>query len=160
MTFDGKDDFAEFRSCRKTSRRTRKPAAWHPATMIAAAPLVVWLNSPIHAFLAGCAIALLTNRRPSPAFILAFLSVAALGSIVVLPTSLIYSAGILSQGLLTTALFLVGTELTRSTVKRIRGRILLHGCPLASGCAHSAIAGAVDHLMPRHCFPDQFTPEM
>jgi uncharacterized integral membrane protein (TIGR00698 family) len=63
-------------------------------------------------------------RLRIPGFILLFVVAAALGSLLPLPDLLTSGAGVLSKGLLVVALFLVGTELTRATVRQIRGRVL------------------------------------
>ncbi len=65
-----------------------------------------------------------TPRLRVPAFVLLFVAAAGLGSLLGLPAAVTGAAGTLSKWLLVTALFLVGTELTRSTVRRIRGRAL------------------------------------
>ena len=63
-------------------------------------------------------------RLRVPGFVLAFVGAAALGSIWRLPAMVPELAGTLSRWLLVVALLLVGTELTRATVRRIRGRAL------------------------------------
>ena len=63
-------------------------------------------------------------RLRIPGFILLFVLAAALGSVLPLPVLMTDGAGLLSKGLLVVALFLVGTELTRATVRQIRGRVL------------------------------------
>jgi uncharacterized membrane protein YadS len=63
-------------------------------------------------------------RLRVPGFILLFVAAAALGSVLDLPGSVVNGAGALSKWLLVVALFLVGTELTRTTVRQIRGRVL------------------------------------
>jgi len=65
-----------------------------------------------------------------PGFILLFVAAAALGSLVVLPDVVATGAGVISKALLVVALFLVGTELTRATVRQIRGRVLWLGLGL------------------------------
>jgi uncharacterized integral membrane protein (TIGR00698 family) len=73
-------------------------------------------------------IASLVGQRGSaklrvPGFILLFIAAAALGSVVPLPAVLVAGASVLSKGLLVAALFFVGTELTRSTIAEIHGRV-------------------------------------
>ena len=73
-------------------------------------------------------IASLVGQRGSaklrvPGFILLFIAAAAVGSFLSLPDFLVATASALSKGLLVAALFFVGTELTRSTISEIRGRI-------------------------------------
>lgn len=65
-----------------------------------------------------------------PAFILLFVAAAAGGSVIGVPPALLSSASLASKALLVLALFLVGTELTRSTVRQIRGRVLWLGVGL------------------------------
>lgn len=57
-----------------------------------------------------------------PGFILAFLAATAFGTFVELPEVITGGAGTVSKALLVCALFLVGCELTRSTLKQIRGK--------------------------------------
>jgi uncharacterized integral membrane protein (TIGR00698 family) len=63
-------------------------------------------------------------RLRIPGFVLLFVAAAAMGSVLDLPAMVAATAGVLSKWLLVIALFLVGTELTRGTVRRIRGRVL------------------------------------
>ncbi|MFU8815261.1 MAG: YeiH family protein [Pseudomonadales bacterium] len=63
-------------------------------------------------------------RLRVPGFILLFVAAAAVGSWLPLPQPLPELAGSLSKLLLVAALFLLGTEITRGTVRRIRGRVL------------------------------------
>lgn len=64
-------------------------------------------------------------RLRVPGFVLAFVAAAAVGSVWRMPAIVPDVAGTLSRWLLVVALLLVGTELTRTTVRRIRGRALL-----------------------------------
>jgi uncharacterized integral membrane protein (TIGR00698 family) len=57
-----------------------------------------------------------------PGFILAFVAAAAFGTFVPLPELVGSLAGQLSKALLVCALFLIGCELTRGTLRRIRGK--------------------------------------
>lgn len=66
-----------------------------------------------------------TPRLRVPGFVLAFVAAAAVGSVWRMPAIVPEVAGTLSRWLLVVALLLVGTELTRTTVRRIRGRALL-----------------------------------
>ena len=59
-----------------------------------------------------------------PFFILLFVGTAAVSSLVSLPDQFIVVASRVSKALLVVALFLIGTELTRTTIRAIRGRIL------------------------------------
>ncbi len=63
-------------------------------------------------------------RLRVPGFILLFIGAAAFGTAIELPAVATQAAGAVSKALLVVALFLVGTELTRATVRRIRGRVL------------------------------------
>jgi uncharacterized integral membrane protein (TIGR00698 family) len=72
-------------------------------------------------------------RLRVPGFILLFVAAATVNSLLPLPEPAIRTAGAISRTLLVVALFLVGTELTRATVRQIRGRVLwlalgLWGC--------------------------------
>jgi uncharacterized integral membrane protein (TIGR00698 family) len=69
-------------------------------------------------------------RLRVPGFVLMFVAAAAVGSILELPDAVAATAGTLSKWLLVVALFLVGTELTRGTLRRIRGRVLGHALAL------------------------------
>jgi len=66
-------------------------------------------------------------RLRVPVFILLFLLATALGSLLPVPSILLQGASITSKALLVCALFLVGTELTRATLRRIRGPTLWQG---------------------------------
>ncbi|MEM8767411.1 MAG: putative sulfate exporter family transporter, partial [Pseudomonadota bacterium] len=65
-----------------------------------------------------------------PGFILAFLGATAVGTFLDLPGLLTSGAGMISKALLVIALFLVGCELTRSTLRQIRGRTFWLGIGL------------------------------
>ncbi len=64
------------------------------------------------------------NRIQLPVFVLLFVIASVLGSVIALPAYLPGAAGWLSKSLLVGALFFVGTEITRDTVQRIRGRVV------------------------------------
>jgi uncharacterized integral membrane protein (TIGR00698 family) len=59
-----------------------------------------------------------------PGFILLFILGSILGSILPLPAALPGLAGMASKALLVLALFLIGTEINRQTLRRLRGRVL------------------------------------
>jgi len=59
-----------------------------------------------------------------PGFILLFLLAASLTSFTTLPAQLIDGASAISKALLVAALFLVGTEITRATLRKIHGRVV------------------------------------
>ncbi|TNF80270.1 MAG: putative sulfate exporter family transporter [Gammaproteobacteria bacterium] len=65
-----------------------------------------------------------------PGFILAFVAAASVGTFVPLPDLLTSGASTLSKALLVCALFLVGCELTRATLKEIRGKTFWLGIGL------------------------------
>ncbi|MCH2099281.1 MAG: putative sulfate exporter family transporter, partial [Pseudomonadales bacterium] len=65
-----------------------------------------------------------------PGFILAFVAASILATLLEIPRELISIAGLLSKGLLVGALFFVGTEMSRTTVLAIRGRVLVHALVL------------------------------
>lgn len=67
------------------------------------------------------------TRLRVPLFILLFLLATALGSFLPVPSILLQGASVTSKALLVCALFLVGTELTRATLRRIRGPTLWQG---------------------------------
>ncbi|MCZ6619534.1 MAG: putative sulfate exporter family transporter, partial [Gammaproteobacteria bacterium] len=59
-----------------------------------------------------------------PGFIVLFIAMAGLASLVSLPEPVTVAASLLSKAFLVGALFLVGTQLTRETVRNIKGRAL------------------------------------
>ncbi len=61
-----------------------------------------------------------------PGFIVMFVAASALGSIVTLPEVVLGVIGLLSKSLLVVALFLVGAELSRETLRQLQGRTVLH----------------------------------
>jgi uncharacterized integral membrane protein (TIGR00698 family) len=69
-------------------------------------------------------------RLRVPGFILLFVAAAAVGSWSSLPDWLPDGAGGLSRLLLVGALFLLGTEITRTTVRQLRGRVVWQGLGL------------------------------
>lgn len=69
-------------------------------------------------------------RLRVPGFILLFVAAAAVGSWLPLPEWTSAAAGIASKLLLVVALFLLGTEITRETLRRLRGRVLWQGLAL------------------------------
>ena len=62
-----------------------------------------------------------------PLFIGLFVIAACLGSFVTLPSIAIESASVASKLLLVVALYCIGSEITRRTLKNLRGSVLLHG---------------------------------
>jgi uncharacterized integral membrane protein (TIGR00698 family) len=63
-------------------------------------------------------------RLRVPGFILLFVAAAAMGSWLPIPPLVTGAAGAFSKLLLVAALFLLGTEITRATVRQLRGRVL------------------------------------
>ena len=66
-------------------------------------------------------------RLRLPLFIVAFVFAACLGSLVDLPAELVAGASMASKSLLVVALFFIGTEISRATLKELRGAVLLQG---------------------------------
>jgi uncharacterized integral membrane protein (TIGR00698 family) len=62
-----------------------------------------------------------------PVFILLFIITACAGSVVALPGELVGAASAISKMLLVVALFFIGTEISRDTLRGLRGRVLVHG---------------------------------
>ena len=65
-------------------------------------------------------------RLRIPGFIILFVLAACLGSLTELPGVLIDSASIASKALLVVALFCIGTEINRRTIRKLRGRAIAH----------------------------------
>lgn len=63
-------------------------------------------------------------RIKVPVFVLSFLAAAVVGTFMNIPHNVSTTASMLSKGLLVVALFLVGTDLTREVLQRMRGRVL------------------------------------
>jgi uncharacterized integral membrane protein (TIGR00698 family) len=59
-----------------------------------------------------------------PGFILLFILGSVLGSVLPMPAALPGIAGLASKSLLVLALFLIGTEINRKTLRRLKGRVL------------------------------------
>lgn len=66
-------------------------------------------------------------RLRVPLFIVLFILTACLGSFVSLPGDLISAAGTTCKLLLVVALFFIGTEINRETLRGLRGSVLVHG---------------------------------
>ena len=62
-----------------------------------------------------------------PLFIVFFVLAASLGSLVELPVQLVSAASVASKSLLVLALLCIGTEITRATLKELRGAVLVQG---------------------------------
>lgn len=68
-----------------------------------------------------------TAKLRIPGFIFLFIMAASLGSLVDMPESVTTVASALSTVLLVVALYCIGTEISRETLRGLRGRVLLHG---------------------------------
>ena len=62
-----------------------------------------------------------------PLFIVGFIAAACTGSLVDLPQTLVGGASLASKLLLVIALFCIGTEISRDTLRELRGTVLMHG---------------------------------
>jgi uncharacterized integral membrane protein (TIGR00698 family) len=86
---------------------------------------------------------LVENRQHSrpgvPWFVVLFLFAATLGTELSIPQSLITSSSWLSQTLLVIALYLIGSEITRTNVLNFRGSVVLHGTLLWALTATSSL---------------------
>ncbi len=86
-------------------------------------------------------------RRPRrvkvPVFIVLFVAAAAVGTWLPIPGTVSSLVASTSDALLVTALFLVGTELTRGTARRIRGRMLWQALVLWLIAAPATLAAVV-----------------
>ena len=77
-----------------------------------------------------------------PPFILAFIAVSVLTTVLPFPDWVSHSAGRASKALLVTALFFIGTEISWATLRLMRGRVLVHAL-LLWALAGSATLAAV-----------------
>lgn len=77
-----------------------------------------------------------------PPFILAFIAVSVLTTVLPFPDWVSHSAGRASKALLVTALFFIGTEISWATLRLMRGRVLVHALVLWA-LAGSATLAAV-----------------
>ncbi len=75
-----------------------------------------------------------------PPFILAFIAVSVLTTVVPLPAEVAHAASRLSKALLITALFFIGTEISRATLRLMRGRVLVHALLLWAVAASATLA--------------------
>jgi len=62
-----------------------------------------------------------------PLFIVLFIMTACTGSVIELPFELVDAASTTSKMLLVVALFFIGTEISRETLRGLRGSVLVHG---------------------------------
>lgn len=75
-----------------------------------------------------------------PPFILAFIAVSVLSTVVPLPAEVAHAASRVSKALLITALFFIGTEISRATLRLMRGRVLVHALLLWAVAASATLA--------------------
>jgi uncharacterized integral membrane protein (TIGR00698 family) len=68
-----------------------------------------------------------TAKLRIPRFIILFVIAASLGSLVNLAEEITTTASVLSKILLVVALYCIGTEISRETLRGLRGRVLIHG---------------------------------
>ena len=66
-------------------------------------------------------------RLRIPGFILAFIVASVAGSLLPLPAEVASWAGVLSKLLLVCALFFIGSQINRETLRQLRGAALVHG---------------------------------
>lgn len=66
-------------------------------------------------------------RLRVPGFIILFMAAACSGSLMAMPIAVVSAAATISKILLVIALFCIGTEISRSTIKGLRGMVLVHG---------------------------------
>ena len=65
-----------------------------------------------------------------PTFVILFVIASILGSLIPFPPVIPDAAGIICKALLVVALFCIGADLTRSTLKSLSGKVLIHGIGL------------------------------
>ena len=85
-------------------------------------------------------------RVQVPIFVLLFILSAMLGSFLDLPAWLTTSAGSISKALLVLALYCIGTDISRTTVRELRGATLVQGIALWLIAAPATLA-AVYYLV-------------
>jgi uncharacterized integral membrane protein (TIGR00698 family) len=78
-----------------------------------------------------------------PPFILAFVAVSILASVVPLPSEISHAAGRTSKALLVVALFFIGTEISWATLRLMRGRVLAHALALWAVAATAVLAAVM-----------------
>lgn len=66
-------------------------------------------------------------RLRLPLFVVAFVLAACLGSLTEVPETVIQTAALISKALLVVALFCIGTEISRATLRELRGAVLVQG---------------------------------
>jgi len=84
-----------------------------------------------------------TARVRVPTFILAFLAVSVLATVVPLPAWVGQAAGRASKALLVVALFFIGTEISWATLRLMRGRVLIHALVLWITAGSAMLAAAM-----------------
>jgi uncharacterized membrane protein YadS len=65
-----------------------------------------------------------------PGFILAFIAASIVGTVLSLPGELVVAVGWTSKALLVCALFFIGSQIDRETLKSLRGAALIHALVL------------------------------
>ena len=80
------------------------------------------------------------SRVKVPVFVLLFVLSATTGSFIVLPEWLVSGADSMSNALLVFALYCIGTDITRSTVRQLRGATVVQGVILWSIAAPATLA--------------------
>jgi uncharacterized integral membrane protein (TIGR00698 family) len=78
-----------------------------------------------------------------PAFIVAFLAVSVLATVVSLPAWVGHAAGRTSKALLVVALFFIGTEISWATLRLMRGRVLVQALVLWVVAGSAILAAAL-----------------
>lgn len=84
-----------------------------------------------------------TARVRVPTFILAFLAVSVLASVIPLPAWVGHTTGRASKALLVAALFFIGTEISWATLRMMRGRVLVHALVLWVVAASAMLVAAL-----------------
>jgi uncharacterized integral membrane protein (TIGR00698 family) len=74
-----------------------------------------------------------------PLFIVLFIMTACMGSVTELPGALVSAASNTSKMLLVVALFFIGTEISRDTLRGLRGAVLVHGLLLWAMVVHHTL---------------------
>ena len=86
-----------------------------------------------------------------PPFIVAFIAVSVLSTLLPLPAWVGHAAGRISKALLVTALFFIGTEISRATLKLMRGRVLVHALLLWAVAGSATLLAVLTVFRPVNC---------
>ena len=84
-----------------------------------------------------------TARVRVPLFIVAFLAASVFATVVPLPVWFGHAAGRVSKALLVVALFFIGSEISRATLRLMRGRVLIHALILWLAAASAMLVAAL-----------------